>query len=385
MAKSLLTRRSFLAVPPVAASMISSPLRAEGPAYFPAAGQWNRKTPREVGLDPAKLQEAVAFAQASGNVWNFERDQVPAFGPLLGPLPKQHAATNGYIIRHGYIVAEFGDTKAIDPTYSMAKSIMSTTCGIAVTQGLIKDINDPVGKYIHDGGYDSAHNSKITWRHHLEQTSEWEGTLWDRNANFVGADKFGAAAMPPRPIHEPGSYYEYNDVRMCRFGLSLLRLFGKGCPDVLKENVMDPIGASNSWKWLGYENSYVDIGGKKIQSVPGGTRWGGGFWTNSEDIARLGLLVLNRGKWNGRQLLSEQFLSDATKPSKLGPDYGYLWWLNTTKKSWPHAPATSFAARGHGANVIWVDPEHDIVMIWRWARGEAMDGMTQRIVASVVA
>lgn len=385
MAGSLLTRRSFLAVPPLAVAMLSSPLRAEGATYFPAAGQWKRKSPAEAGLDAAKLQQAVEFAKANGSVWNFERDQVPAFGPVLGRLPKQHAVTNGIILRHGYIVAEFGDTKAVDPVYSMAKSIMSTAGGIAVTKGLIKDVNDPVAKYIHDGGYDSPHNAKITWRHHLEQTSEWEGTLWDRNADFVGADKFGAAAQPPRPIQEPGSHYEYNDVRMNRFGLSLLRLFGKGLPDVLKESVMDPIGASNTWQWLGYDNSYVEIGGKKVQSVTGGTRWGGGFWTNSEDIARLGLLVINHGRWDGRQLVSEQFLNDATKPSKHGPDYGYLWWLNTTKKSWPQAPATSFAARGHGSNIIWIDREHDIVMIWRWARNEAMAGMTQRLVESVVA
>ena len=382
-----LTRRSFLAVPPLAVAMLSSPLRAEGSkTYFPPPGKWQRKSPGDVGLDAAKLQQAVDFAKTKGSDWNFERDQVKAFGPLLGPIPKTHAATNGFVVRHGYIAAEFGDTKAVDPVYSMAKSFVSTTAGLAVTKGLIKDINDPVAKYIHDGGYDSPHNAKITWRNHAEQTTEWEGTLWDRNADFTDPTRFGAAALPARPIQDPGTHYEYNDVRMNRFALSLARLFGKSVPDVFKENIMDPIGASDTWKWYGYDNSYVDINGKKVQSVTGGTRWGGGFWTNSEDIARVGLLILNHGNWNGRQLISEQWLTDAVKASALGPDYGYCWWLNTKQKKWPNLPANSFAAVGNGGNAIWISPSHDLVIVWRWYDGDkSLDAFARQVIDSITA
>ena len=328
----------------------------------------------------------MEFAKTKGSDWNFERDQAKALGPVLGPIPKTHAATNGFVVRHGYIASEFGDTRAVDPVYSMAKSFVSTTAGLAVTKGLIKDVNDPVAKYIYDGGYDSPHNAKITWRDHAEQTSEWEGTLWNRNADFVDPAKFGAAAHAFRAAQDPGTFYEYNDVRMNRFALSLARLFGKSVPDVFKENIMDPIGASNTWKWHGYDNSYVDINGKKVQSVTGGTRWGGGFWTNSEDIARVGLLILNHGNWNGRQLISEQWLADAVKPSALGPDYGYCWWLNTKKNKWPNLPANSFAAVGNGGNTIWISPSHNLVVVWRWYDGDkALDGFAQRILASITA
>src|SRR5579862_3515892 len=185
-------------------------------------------------MDPAKLQAAVEFAQAHGSDWNFERDQRPTFGVPLGPLPKQRAATNGIILRHGYIVAEFGDTKSNDPVYSVAKSFLSTVCSIAVAKGLIHDVNDPVAKYIHDGGYDSPHNAKITWKNHLQQEGEWEGEMWGKNANFLGVEEFGNGRMKPREIHDPGTYYEYNDVRINRFSLSLARVFGKGLPEVLK-------------------------------------------------------------------------------------------------------------------------------------------------------
>ena len=252
-------------------------------------------------------------------------------------------------------------------------------------RGLIKDVNDPVAKYIHDGGYDSPHNTRITWKNHLQQESEWEGTMWGKNADFVGVEQFGNGQRKPRAIQDPGAFYEYNDVRINRFSLSLLRLFGKGLPEVLKSSIMDPIGGSQDWHWHGYANSNVEIEGRQIASVSGGTRWGGGLWMNSEDLGRFGLLILNHGKWGDRQIVSAKWLKDAVAPSAHGPDYGYLWWLNTLKKQWPSAPASSFAAIGNGSNTIWIDPEHDIVFVWHWHRGAAMDGMLQRIVASVAA
>jgi CubicO group peptidase (beta-lactamase class C family) len=351
--------------------------------YFPAAGTWQKKSPAELGLNAAKLKLAVEFAEAHGSNWDFDKDQVRVFGTPLGPLPKQRAATNGIILRHGYIAAEFGDTKANDPVYSVAKSFLSTVASIAVARGLIKDVNDPVANYIHDGGYDSPHNAKITWKNHLQQTSEWEGTLWGKNADFVGHEQFGEGEHTPRAIREPGSYYEYNDVRINRFSLSLLRLFGKSLPEVLKTEIMDPIGASQDWRWVPYNNSKVDIGGKEIGSVSGGTRWGGGLWINSQDLARFGLLILNHGKWDNRQIVSEQWLKTAVTPSEHGPDYGYLWWLNTQRKQWPSGPASSFAAIGNGGNIIWIDPEHDMVFVWHWHQGPAVDGMVQRLVAAV--
>ncbi len=356
----------------------------KAPIYFPPAGKWEKRAPAAVGLDAAKLAVAIEFAQANGSNWDFDKDQVRTFGVPLGPLPKQRAATNGIVLRHGYIVAEFGDTKSNDPVYSVAKSFLSTVASVAVAKKLIKDVNDPVAKYIHDGGYDSPHNAKITWKHHLQQESEWEGNMWGKNSDFVGKEQFGAGERKPRTIQEPAAFYEYNDVRINRFSLSLLRLFRKGVPEVLKKSIMNPIGASQDWRWIPYENSMAEIGGRRVGSVSGGTRWGGGLWINSEDLARFGLLILNHGKWGKRQVVSEQWLKDAVQPSAHGPDYGYLWWLNTKKRQWPSAPDGSFAALGNGSNTIWIDPEHDIVVVWHWHQNRALDGLIQRLMAAVV-
>ena len=352
-------------------------------SYFPPRGEWQTRSAAAVDLDSAKLQAAVDYALSHGSSWDFDRDQVRTFGPPLGPLPKSRASTNGVILRHGYIVAKFGDTKANDPVYSIAKSFLSTVAGIAVQRGLIKNVDDRVATYIHDGGYDSPQNSAITWRNHLQQESEWEGNMWGKSADFVGRDQFGNGARPPRAIQPPGTKYEYNDVRINRFSLSLLRLYGVALADVLKSTIMDPIGASSEWRWVPYSNSTVDINGKQIGSVSGGTRWGGGIWINSEDLARFGLFALNRGNWNGTQIMPAQWFKDAVVASAHGPDYGYLWWLNTQRKQWPSGPATSFAALGNGSNIIWIDPDHDIVLVWRWYENNAMDGMIQRIEAAV--
>ena len=343
--------------------------------YFPTAGAWERRDPASQGFDPALLAGAVAWAQTQETDWPKDfSTQEKMFGRRLGPLPPTRASTNGLIIRHGYIVAEFGDTTAVDPTYSVAKSYLASIAGLALDRGMISSVDQPCAALIHDGGYDSPHNSKVTWRHHLTQTSEWEGELFGKDHRFIGEREYGSGAMKPREIREPGSFYEYNDVRINRFSLSLLRLWKRPLPEVLKSEIMDPIGASDTWRWVPYTNATVDIDGTPMPSVSGGTRWGGGLWISAQDHARFGLLMLRAGNWNGRQILSTDWVAQATtantSPASFGarPDYNMLWWLNTSG-FWPAAPESSYAAQGAGENSIWVDPEHDLVIVWRWHKG----------------
>jgi CubicO group peptidase (beta-lactamase class C family) len=200
-------------------------LRAEAGAYFPPKGEWARRTPAELGMDPVRLAEAIAFAQSRESTREFDfSDQERIFGALLGSVPTRRAATNGVVIYKGYVVAEFGDTTAVDPTYSAAKSMIATVAGVGVRDGLLAE-EDRVGASVRDGGYDSAQNREVTWRMHLQQESEWEGEMFGKKHDFVGPEAFGQGARPPRALQRPGSFYEYNDVRMNRVGLSLLRVF----------------------------------------------------------------------------------------------------------------------------------------------------------------
>ena len=146
---------------------------------------------------------------------------------------------------------------------------------------------------------------------------------------------------------------------------------------------MDPIGASDTWRWQPYRNSWVDIDGIRTPSVPGGSHWGGGLWISSRDHARWGVLMLRRGTWQGRKLLSESWIDEMCRPCPVNPRYGLLWWLNTGRSAMPFAPESCYSARGAGSNVVLVDPEHDLVVVARWIDKPHVEPLLQRILASV--
>ena len=146
---------------------------------------------------------------------------------------------------------------------------------------------------------------------------------------------------------------------------------------------MDPIGASDSWEWHGYENSWVEIDGHQMQSVSGGAHWGGGIWISALDHACVGQLILNNGSWNGRQIISQEWMNACRTPCKLNESYGYLWWLNTNHTLFPSAPASSVFAIGVGANVIWIESENDMVVVARWLQKEAVDGFIAKVLKAI--
>ncbi len=365
------------------AVLFAAPLGAQA-SYYPAPGaQWQRRSPAAVGIDSARLADAVAFARAHEINWlkdmkaqlplNYPREPYPG---ILGPY-KDRGQQSGVVIRHGYIVAEWGDTDRVDMTFSVAKSYLSMIAGLAYDRHMIPDLDAPVAQLVHDGGYDSPHNAPITWRMHLTQTSEWEGTLWDK------PDVADRRNGYDRQIQAPGSVWEYNDVRVNRTALSLLRVWKEPLPAVLKREIMDPIGASQTWVWHGYDNSYVDVDGKRIQSVSGGGHWGGGVWATTRDHARLGYLMLRRGKWGNRQLISEKWIDLATTPTPIKPVYGFFWWLNTDQKQYAAATPKSFFALGAGGNIIWICPELDMVVVVRWLDGRPTNEFMGKIVSAV--
>jgi CubicO group peptidase (beta-lactamase class C family) len=119
-----------------------------------------------------------------------------------------------------------------------------------------------------------------------------------------------------------------------------------------------------------------------MQSVSGGGHWGGGVWASSRDHARFGLLHLRRGRWGKSQVLSEGWVDEATAPGDVNPVYGYMWWRNAGRELWPSAPDTSYAALGYGTNLIWVSPEHDLVVVARWIERDAVDGFLGLLIES---
>ncbi len=347
---------------------------------------WETRAPAEVGMDPAGVQAAVDYAlahettQIPDDPGAYLRDRFEGLPhqEIVGPT-KERGGVNGVILRHGYIVAEWGDTDREDMTFSVTKSYLSTVAGLAWDDGLIEDLDDPIGAYVTDGTFASEHNADITWHHLLQQTSEWEGTL------FGKPDLADRRRGIDRELRAPGTFWEYNDVRFNLMAYSLLHLFRRPLPEVLKERIMDPIGASPEWRWHGYETSWVEIDGERMQSVSGGGHWGGGFIIDTHDHARFGLLALRDGVWGDRRLVSSEWLERATTPTEIQPNYGYMWWLNTGREQLPSAPTSAFYANGAGStNIIYVDREHDLVTVTRWLDGpEHVDEFLRLVLRSI--
>jgi CubicO group peptidase (beta-lactamase class C family) len=368
--------------------------------YWPPRREWEARPPADLGLDADALAGAVAFHESHESKW--ARDFVtesgrfigvadePPTSEVLGPI-RPRGGPNGLVIRHGYIAAEWGDTRRADMSFSIAKSYLAVLAGLAVARGLIGSLDERVGETVRDGGFDSAQNRPITWRHLLTQTSEWQGTLWDKPDSIdhnrdVGKSELGHSDKGvPRPYRAPGTYWEYNDVRVNRLSLALIRVFRRPLPDVLGEAVMDPIGASRDWRWEPYANAWVDVDGVRMPSVPGGSHWGGGLWMSSRDHARFALAVHRGGRWGDLEIVPQPWTRALRTPCPLNPQYGLLWWLNTGRGLFPSAPASSYAARGAGSNVIFIDPEHDLLAVVRWIDKASIDGFLARVLAGVVA
>ena len=363
-------------------------------------GNWSRATAATAGFDAARLTTAVEFALAHETPWRRDlRAQIeantfesPPDNEIIGATAPR-GDPNGMLLRGGAVVAHWGDTRRVDMTFSVAKSYLSILAGVAVMDGLIADLDEPVGRTVHDGGFTGPHNGAITWRQLLQQTSEWEGTLFGK-ADQIDRYRSLATEFEGRPAHRkgearplqaPGTYWEYNDVRVNRLSLALLRRFGRALPEVFAERIMRPIGASADWRWEGYHTSFVELGGRRVQSVSGGGHWGGGVFIHAEDQARIGLLMLRRGVWDGQRLLPEQWADRSVALCPINPDYGLLWWLNTGRQYRPSASEQSFFAIGAGGNVTWIDPAHDLVAVLRWIDPAAIDAWIGHVMAALAA
>jgi hypothetical protein len=292
---------------------------ATAQTYFPPKGAWETKDPKELRVDPNKIKAAIDSAKAAENT--DDRDlavaQLEDFWrePYLdaqGPFGKRGDPT-GLIIYKGYIIGQWGDPTKVEMTNSVTKSFLSTTVGLAIEAQKIKSVNDTVANYMAPiepyGGngqlltpFETEHNKTITWDDMLRQTSDWEGTLWGIPDWADRPEKTAKAAIN-RPRNPSGTTWKYNDVRVNALALAATNVWRRPLPEVLKEEIMDPIGASDTWRWMGYRNSWIVIDGKLIQSVSGGGHFGGGMFINAYDMARFGLLTLRKGNWNGKQNL----------------------------------------------------------------------------------
>jgi CubicO group peptidase (beta-lactamase class C family) len=380
------------AAPMIAQRPGAAPARAAAP-YFPERFEWQHRKPEEVGMQGALVNEAVQLAVAAETVGpkdmalflhnSFGKEP---YSTLVGPI-KDRGGASGLIVKNGYIVAEWGDPKRVDISNSVTKTFLTTVVGLAWQKGLIRDVNDYARDYMppHVDLFEAEHNQKIKWDHLLRQTSDWQGTLWGKPdwADRPVGEK--AEDWPNRKLWEPGTHFKYNDVRVNAMALAALQVWRRPLPEVLREEVMNPIGASSTWRWYGYDNSWVEVDGQKMQSVSGGGHWGGGMFINSYDMARFGYLFVRNGKWKDRPIVSEKWIQMARTPGADNQTYGYAnWYLNTGRKPLPAAPETAVRFVGNGSNIIYMDFDNDIVAVFRWIKNDReLNSVIAKLMASL--
>ncbi len=293
----------------------------------------------------------------------------PPDNAILGPV-EPRGGPAGVILHRGARVAEWGDTARADMTFSVAKSYLALLAGIAVADGLLPDLDEPVRARVDDGGFDGPHNGAVTWRHLLTNTSEWEGTLFGKSDVIDRGRELASEGQgrkrSARVLQPPGTHWEYNDVRVNRLSLSLLHLFRRELPAVFAERIARPLGLSGAWRWEAYHNATVALGGQRLRSVPGGGHWGGGVFISADDQALIGQLCAQDGVWQGVRLLPEGWIGACTTPCALNPQYGFLVWVNPGRTKWPSASERAFAFSGAGGNTTLVEPEDGIVAVSRW-------------------
>ena len=339
------------------------------------------------------LDDAIAFAQAheipwtrdpnkEPEKWGIHQVDTPPWNRLFGPV-HQRGPVSGVILQGGKVLRRWGEPERADHTFSVAKTYLALLAGVAHGRGLLPDPDQPVCQRLPGIGFDSEHNRSISWTHLFTQTSEWEGSCFGIPDQV---DRYRTLAFDPkpasgvkgsaRPLQTPGSYWEYNDIRINQLALALLHLFRQPLPEVFQEAILQPMGAGSNFSWVGYENSWVDLPAtaqqpaQRLQSVPGGTHWGGGVSISAQDQALIGQLMLQQGQWGEpgqqRSLVPAAWVRRMSQPCPLAPFYGWLTWLNPEGKNFPGASAKSYFLVGAGGNTVWIDPVAQTVVVSRW-------------------
>jgi CubicO group peptidase (beta-lactamase class C family) len=330
---------------------LSSCLFAVQPvARFPGKS-WERKTPAEVGLDEAKLQEFISSLK------------MLAENRRAGPT-KENPESYGVVIKDGYLAASWGEPSRKFDWQSSSKPVLSTLLFYAIQEGKLKGIDDRIA----DWGRELSEKDRPMTFAHL--------------ANMIS----GYTLKEP-----PGAAWAYNDFAIHLYALTLDRVFGGKRLNV---------PASDLFKDLHLEDG----------DVFGEAHKGYGVVTSPRDFARIGWLWMHRGNWNGKQVLRREFFDKYMKPTvppalprssdketndylriesygggnnqnDYGPGlYGFCWWFNaplpaTGQLNWPHAPMDTFATLGFGGKNMVMIPSRNLLVAAHgyWGKANAED------------
>lgn len=305
-----------------------TPVATAAPQPTTAPGDWPTSSPEAQGMDSGALQGALEAAAA----------QKLAIDGLL-------VARNGTIVMEAYFGAY--DRSARHELYSCTKSFVSTLVGIAIDQGKLAGVHVPVLSLFPGQTFANtdARKQAMTLEHLLTMTS---GLQWAE-----GDDEYRAMYMSPdwvrhvldRPmVEEPGQRFNYHSGASHILSAALQQATGSRTLDLARQSLFEPLGIRDYTWETGSQG--VAIGGWGLSLTP-------------RDMARLGQLYLDGGVWQGRRIVSADWVRQATTAHVAGPDnlgYGYQWWT--------YPPLDAFMARGRGGQLIFVVPAQRLVIVF---------------------
>jgi CubicO group peptidase (beta-lactamase class C family) len=302
----------FLAAVP---AVLNSQSAAAASRHAPSAddGFWRNASPREdTELNVLALTAHEALCQRTG-------------------------ADACLVIHHGRIVQEWYSRAYSTPMYGMSttKSVAGLLVGMLIDDGRIKSMDATVCDFIVT--WCTGVRSKVTVRHLLSMTSGLP-MMRDSSVGFV-KDK-NAYVTSLTPTTEPGSTWAYSNEGAQLLSPLLDRAAGEPIQDYARRRLFEPLGMKNTRLHVYPEHAwtYADME------------------TTARDFARIGILMLQQGVWNGRQVVSRDWLRKSTQPSQsLNPRYGLLWWIDPEIKG--------YAAHGHLDTALHVIPDLDLVVV----------------------
>jgi len=340
------TWRRFLAAALLLSVAVVSGAYAQPTNVFPDA-DWQETTPDSQGVDAAKLKAAVA-------------DMDRTFGPA--------GAKELVIVRNGYLIWRGPNIDAYHNVWSATKVFTSTVFGLLIQDGKCA-LDDLTVKHLPDLDDQHPAYARIKLRHLASMSSGYKGELVNVTAEQPWGDPM-AYLNPTAPLFEAGTQAQYHDHQVFLLGRILTQLAGESEHALFKRRIADPIGMSQ-WDW-GVSGK---VNGIELNNAAGTPSRAPGIQTTAREMARFGLLYLNRGQWKGRQLLPASFIEEATKNQVLGVGesaflharYGFYWWTNDKKpdgkRPWPSAPPRTYASHGHSCNFCFVIPEWNMVVV----------------------
>lgn len=281
------------------------------------------------------------------------------FNQLHGGESELHSVL---LVRNGQIVVEeYFQGHSADKQHdlrSATKSIRSILVGIAIDKGFIESVDDPISKYLKS--HKPAKNpdkrkDEITIRHLLTMSTGLDCNDWDKKSagqeDKVYKKKDWIQYTLDLPmVNAPGEVANYCSMGVVLVAEIVSQASGVPIDEFAEQYLFAPLGISNvSW---GHTSSG--------EIIPSGKR----LYMTSRDMAKIGQLLLNKGKWDGTQVVSEGWIAEATTPKTkiTGVDYGYLWWIIPFKGK--EGMIESKMATGNGGQYIMVFPELDIVAVF---------------------